>query len=172
MQMTEWLVTKAAASTARSQPAESRDRKYDKHLSYSATWGRSAGPAGSREGGGGGKNPTPRHGVHAACEAFGAGIPAGRGRQRPQPGHSPKPLCLRTRKWPTEMTEWQDGCSSWSRGTQNAACAQRSLRNTRNRSPNQQYFRSRTEPSCIFSGQLSNGADPAAGRLPWRSPHM
>lgn len=40
-------MTKAAASAARAQPAESRDRKYDKHLSYSATWGRSAGRAGS-----------------------------------------------------------------------------------------------------------------------------
>lgn len=52
MQITERLVTKAAASAARAQPAESRDRKYDKHLSYSATWGRSAGRAGSRGGGG------------------------------------------------------------------------------------------------------------------------
>lgn len=52
MQMTGRLVTKAAASAARAQPAESRDRKYDKHLSYSATWGRSAGRAGSRGGGG------------------------------------------------------------------------------------------------------------------------
>lgn len=52
-------MTKAAASTARAQPAESRDRKYDKHLSYSATWGRSAGPAGSREGGGRGQKSDP-----------------------------------------------------------------------------------------------------------------
>ena len=46
-------MTKAATSAARAQPAESRDRKYDKHLSYSATWGRLAGQAGSRGGGGG-----------------------------------------------------------------------------------------------------------------------
>lgn len=59
MQMTERLVTKAAASAARAQPAESRDRKYDKHLSYSATWGRSAVRAGSRGGGGGGQKYDP-----------------------------------------------------------------------------------------------------------------
>ncbi|XP_077884031.1 uncharacterized protein LOC144368963 [Ictidomys tridecemlineatus] len=51
--MTKPLVTKAAASVARAQPAESRDRKYDKHPSYSATWGRPAGRAGSQQGTGG-----------------------------------------------------------------------------------------------------------------------
>lgn len=79
MQMTERLVTKAAASAARAQPAESRDRKYDKHLSYSATWGRSAVRAGSRGGSGGGcKNTTPRRGVHATHGAFETGVPGGR----------------------------------------------------------------------------------------------
>lgn len=69
-------MTKAAASAARAQPAEWCDRKYDKHLSYSATWGRSAGRAGSRGVGVGGKNPTPRRGVHAA-----AGLSRGESRE-------------------------------------------------------------------------------------------
>lgn len=61
-------MTKAAASAARAQPAQRCDRKYDKHLSYSAARGRSAGRAGSRRvgAGAGGKNPTPRRGVRAA----------------------------------------------------------------------------------------------------------
>ena len=83
MQMTEPLVTKAAASAARAQPAESRDRKYDKHLSYSATWGRLAGQAGSGGEGRGWmgkeKNPTPGRGIHAARGVFETGVPGGRG---------------------------------------------------------------------------------------------
>lgn len=81
MQMMEPLVTKAAASAARAQPAESRDRKYDKHLSYSATWGRLAGPTGSRGGGGVNENPTPRRAVHAARGALETRVPGGRGRR-------------------------------------------------------------------------------------------
>lgn len=69
-------MTKAAASAARAQPAEWCDRKYDKHLSYSATWGRSAGRAGSRGVGVGAKHPTPRRGVHAA-----AGLSRGESRE-------------------------------------------------------------------------------------------
>lgn len=82
--MTEPLVTKAATSAARAQPAESRDRKYDKHLSYSATWGRLAGQAGSRGGGGGGggrwgkRKIRPRGAVSA--------LPAGFSRQTSREG--------------------------------------------------------------------------------------
>lgn len=81
MQMTEPLVTKAATSAARAQPAESRDRKYDKHLSYSATWGRLAGQAGSRGVGGMGKEkkPTPGRSIHAARGVFETDVPGGRG---------------------------------------------------------------------------------------------
>lgn len=83
--MTEPLVTKAAASAARAQTAESRDRKYDKHLSYSATWGRLAGQAGSRGRGAGvdgereKSDPGARYGIHAARGVFETGVPGGRG---------------------------------------------------------------------------------------------
>lgn len=80
MQMTEPLVTKAATSAARAQPAESRDRKYDKHLSYSATWGRLAGQAGSRGLGGWGKRKIrPRGAVSTLSAGFSRHVPGGRG---------------------------------------------------------------------------------------------
>lgn len=88
-------MTKAATSAARAQPAESRDRKYDKHLSYSATWGRLAGQAGSRGLGGMGKekNPTPGRSIHAVRGVFET-CPGRAGAAPPQLRRSPMPASL------------------------------------------------------------------------------
>lgn len=144
MQMTERLVTKAAASAARAQPAESRDRKYDKHLSYSATWGRSAVRAGSRGGGGGGKNTTPRRSVHATRRAFETGVPGGHGRQRPQLRHSPTPPSQDLRVTRKDLRMAGRGLQLES-GVENAPCARWPWLNTQNGSPSQQYFPTRME---------------------------
>lgn len=108
-------MTKAAASAARAQPAESRDRKYDKHLSYSATWGRSAGRAGSY-GGVVGAKIRPR----GAASTLPAGLlrlesREGAGGQRPRLGHSHIPPSQVSRVTHKDI-RWQDAGSSWSLG--------------------------------------------------------
>lgn len=101
-------MTKAATSAARAQPSESRDRKYDKHLSYSATWGRLAGQAGSRgggwEGAGGGwgkRKIRPRGAVST--------LPAGFSRQTSREGggsasaaETLSDACASGHEWPSE----------------------------------------------------------------------
>lgn len=108
MQMTERRVTKAAARAARAQPAESRDRKYDKHLSYSATWGRSAVRAGSLRGGGG-------RGVHATPRGFRDGSP-GRSRAAASAAGTLPDASVSGLTSDPQTSEWQDGGSSESRG--------------------------------------------------------
>lgn len=173
MQITERLVTKAAASAARAQPAESRDRKYDKHLSYSATWGRSAGRAGSRGGGGtGGEGQKfdPEARRPRCLRGFRDGRPwrAG-GQQRPQLGHSQTPPSPDAPVACRDVRTAGRGLQL-EPGSENAPCARRPRPNTRNGSPSQQYFRSRTEPSYILRGLPRHGAEPAARRPRWQSP--
>ena len=89
-------MTKAATSAARAQPAESRDRKYDKHLSYSATWGRLAGQAGSRGVGGDGERKKSDPGAqYPRCpRGFRDRCPGRAGAAPPQLRRSPMPASL------------------------------------------------------------------------------
>lgn len=91
------------------------DRKYDKHLSYSATWGRSAGRAGS----GGvvlGAKIRPR----GAASTLHKGLSIKESREGT--GSSVRswdtPRCPRprTHEQSAKIAHWQDGGSSWSPG--------------------------------------------------------
>lgn len=167
MQMTERLVTKAAASAARAQPAESRDRKYDKHLSYSATWGRSAGQTGSRGGGG-----DRRRGAKIRPRGTASTLPARLSRQTSlesggEGGSSsvrswdtPRRPRLRTHQRPAEMSEPQDGGSSWSRG-QKMPLARGGLRPT---------LEMGHQVNSTFGVGRSRVALFVAGRPRWQSP--
>lgn len=134
MQMTARPATKAAARAARAQPAESRDRNYDKHLSYSATWGRSAVRAGSRGG----------RGVRATPGALETGVPGGHGRRRPQRGRSPPPPSQDSRGTRKRLRMAGRGLQR-EPGTENAPCARWPRLGAHNGSPSQQDFASRTE---------------------------
>ena len=109
-------MTKAAASAARAQPAESRDRKYDKHLSYSATWGRLAGQAGSRGRGAGvdGEREKSDPGArYPRCpRGFRDRRPGRAGAARPKLRRSPMPASP-DRRVALGVSEGRDGSSGW-----------------------------------------------------------
>lgn len=159
-------MTKAAASAARAQPAKWCDRKYDKHLSYSATWGRSAGRAGSRGVGVGGKNPTPRRGAPLP-RGFGDAGP-GRARAAAAAAGALTPRRPRRRVNSPRYPLGGRGAPAGA-GVENAPGAwwPRPRPGYRKGSPSQQYFSSRTGgPSCILRARQRRGADRAASRPP------
>lgn len=141
--MTKRLVTKAAASAARAQPAEPRDRKYDKHLSYLATWGRSAGRAGSPRGARGRE-------LARAPVSLPAGVP-GRGSAA---GHSSE-----ARTGPNGRM----GAPAVSRGQKKSLARVASARHEKWVTKSTALW----EPdrtSCILRGRPGLGADPAGGK--------
>lgn len=148
MQMMEPLVTKAAASAARAQPAESRDRKYDKHLSYSATWGRLAGPTGSRGGGWGERKSYPEARCPRCPRGLGDPRPGRAGAARPPLRHFRMSQDARVARREVQIVGWGFHLE---RGTENIP---RPQSNTWNGSSSQEYFRNSTEPSCILRGRL------------------
>ncbi|XP_033694340.1 uncharacterized protein [Tursiops truncatus] len=170
MQMTEPLVTKAAARAARAQPAESRDRKYDKHLSYSATWGRLAGQAGSR-GEMGGEKTRPQGAAFTlpaelSRQAFregGGGAPAAE-------TLSDAPVSGRTSGPQRRPNDRMGGGSSWSWGQKIPfACSGLSPTLEMGHQVKSTFGTGRNRVASFVAGR-GRGADPAAGRLPWQSP--
>lgn len=169
--MTEPLVTKASASEARAQPAEWCDRKNDKHLSYSATWGGSAGRVGSRS-----------VVVGAKIRPWGATstLPTGlsrreswrgHGRQRPQLGHSPKPGSE-----DSQVTSKDIPMAGWrlqlEPGRENAPCPWWPRPNILNDSPSQQYFPSRTVGTELHPSRQAAPRCRTSSPLPARPPTL